>query len=212
MSFVTSRMPSSTAKPLIALLVIALLAGCAGRAPAPEGERAEGQWNDQEDRLEALDTWDLIGKASLRTPQDSTSANLDWNQTAHYYRLLISGPFGSGRSTLEGREGRFSLTTAEGRFEAKTPEALMEEQLGWSLPVSSLSDWIRGLPAEQSEHRLEEDALGFPATLQQDGWTIDYRDWTRVEDLWLPRRLVMEYDELRVVLVVTDWQPQFDGD
>lgn len=212
MPLVIPRMPSPTAKPLIALLIIALLAGCAGRAPAPEGERASGQWNAQEDRLKALDTWVLIGKASLRTPEDATSANLDWNQTPHYYRLLISGPFGSGRSTLEGREGRFSLTTAEGRFEAETPEALMEEQLGWSLPVSSLSDWIRGLPAEQSEHRLEKDTLGFPATLQQDGWTIDYRDWMRVEGLWLPRRLVMEYDELRVVLVVTDWQPQLDED
>ncbi|MBS9402017.1 lipoprotein insertase outer membrane protein LolB [Halomonas sp. TRM85114] len=198
------------AKRITTLLIIALLAGCAGRAPAPEGERASGQWKSQQDRLEALDTWVLIGKASLRTPQDATSANLDWSQTLYYYRLLISGPFGSGRSTLEGREGRFSLTTAEGRFEAETPEALMEEQLGWSLPVSSLSDWIRGLPDEQTEHRLEEDSLGFPATLQQDGWTIDYRDWTRVEGLWLPRRLVMEYDELRVTLVVTDWQPQLD--
>ncbi|SFU87020.1 lipoprotein insertase outer membrane protein LolB [Halomonas korlensis] len=212
MSFVTPRMPSPTVKPLIVLLIVALLAGCAGRAPAPGGERASGQWSAQKDRLEALDTWVLIGKASLRTPEDATSANLDWNQTSHYYRLLISGPFGSGRSTLEGREGRFSLSTAEGRFEAETPEALMEEQLGWSLPVSSLSDWIRGLPAEQSEHRLEKDALGFPATLHQDGWTIDYRDWMRVEGLWLPRRLVMEYDELRVVLVVTDWQPQLDED
>jgi outer membrane lipoprotein LolB len=210
MPFVTPKTTFSTAKLLTTLLIVALLAGCAGRAPAPEGERASGQWNAQMDRLEALETWVLIGKASLRTPQDATSANLDWSQTPHYYRLLISGPFGSGRSTLEGREGRFSLTTAEGRFEAETPEALMEQQLGWSLPVSSLSDWIRGLPAEQSEHRLEEDRLGFPDTLQQDGWTINYRDWTRVEGLWLPRRLVMEYDELRVTLVVTDWQPQLD--
>ncbi|MDI5922093.1 lipoprotein insertase outer membrane protein LolB [Halomonas sp. LR5S13] len=195
---------------LIPLLALALLAGCAGRAPAPEGERAAGQWEDQAERLAELDTWVLVGKAGLRTPEDSTSANLDWSQHPHYYRLLISGPFGSGRSTLEGREGRFSLTTAEGRFEAETPEALMEEQLGWSLPVSALSDWIRGLPADDTPHRLEEDELGFPLRLEQDGWEIEYRDWERVADLWLPRRLVMAYDDLRVTLAVTDWRPALD--
>ncbi|MGM0983812.1 MAG: lipoprotein insertase outer membrane protein LolB [Pseudomonadota bacterium] len=195
---------------LYPLVVLALVTGCAGREPAPEGERSEGQWQAQAERLAELDTWVLVGKVGLRTPEESTSANLDWSQHSHYYRLLISGPFGSGRSTLEGREGRFSLTTAEGRFEAETPEALMEQQLGWSLPVSALSDWIRGVPAEDSAHRLEEDELGFPLRLEQDGWEIEYRDWERVADLWLPRRLVMTYDTLRVTLVVTDWRPALD--
>ncbi|SEK57873.1 lipoprotein insertase outer membrane protein LolB [Halomonas daqiaonensis] len=195
---------------LIPLFVLALLAGCAGRAPAPEGERAAGQWQAQAGRLAELDTWVLVGKVGLRTPEESTSANLDWSQHPHYYRLLISGPFGSGRSTLEGREGRFSLTTGEGRFEAETPEALMEQQLGWSLPVSALSDWIRGLPADNSAYRLVEDDLGFPLRLEQDGWEIEYRDWERVVDLWLPRRLVMTYDDLRVTLVVTEWRPTLD--
>ncbi|APE29878.1 outer membrane lipoprotein LolB [Halomonas aestuarii] len=195
---------------LILLLALTLLAGCAGRPPVPEGERAAGQWEAQRQRLADLDTWMLVGKVGLRTPEDSTSANLDWSQHPYYYRLLISGPFGSGRSTLEGREGRFSLTTAEGRFEAETPEALMGQQLGWSLPVSALSEWIRGLPAEGSAHRMERDDLGFPRRLEQDGWDIAYRDWTRVEGLWLPRKMVMTYDTLRATLVVTEWRPALD--
>ncbi|MFO8044467.1 MAG: lipoprotein insertase outer membrane protein LolB [Halomonas sp.] len=203
--------PRLLARPLIPLLALMLLAGCAGRTPLPDAERNAGQWQDQVERTEALDTWTLIARVGLRTSQDGTSANLDWSQHPHYYRMLLSGPFGSGRSTLEGREGRFSLSTAEGRFEAETPEALMEEQLGWSLPVGALQDWIRGLPGTGSDYRLEQDALGFPQRLEQDGWEIDYRDWTRAESLWLPRRLVMTYGDLRVTLVVTDWRPVVDG-
>ncbi len=202
--------PRHTLRLLSLLLALALLAGCAGRGPVPDGERTAGQWQDQAERLEALDTWMLAGKAGLRTPEESTSANLDWSQHPHYYRLLISGPFGSGRSTLEGREGRFSLTTSEGRFEAETPEALMEERLGWSLPLGALSDWVRGLPADDSGYHLEEDSLGFPQRLEQDGWEVEYRDWTQVEALWLPRRMVMHYGDLRVTLVVTDWRPVVD--
>ncbi|PWV83067.1 lipoprotein insertase outer membrane protein LolB [Halomonas sp. A11-A] len=202
--------PRSLTTLLIPLLALLLLAGCAGRTPAPDGERAAGQWQAQAERTEALDTWILVARVGLRTSEEGTSANLDWSQHPHYYRMLLSGPFGSGRSTLEGREGRFSLTTSEGRFEAETPEALMEEQLGWSLPMGALQDWVRGLPGSQSDYRLEEDELGFPQRLSQDGWEIEYRDWSLAEGLWLPRRLVMTYGDLRVTLVVTDWRPVVD--
>nr|WP_290988327.1 lipoprotein insertase outer membrane protein LolB [Halomonas sp.] len=190
----------------IASLTLLLLAGCAAQAPMEEGGRQAGQWERQQADVEAFDTWTLIGKAGLRTPQESQSANLDWSQHPHYFRMLISGPFGGGRSVLEGREGRFSLTTGEGRFEAETPEALMEEQLGWSLPVSAMPDWVRGLPGDHASYQLETDELGYPLHLEQDGWEIDYRDWNEVEGLWLPRRLIMNYDDVRITLVVNEWR------
>jgi len=185
---------------------MAALAGCASQAPVDESGRQAGQWERQQAEVEAFDSWTLVGKAGLRTPQENTSANLDWNQTPYYFRMLISGPFGGGRSVLEGREGRFSLTTSEGRFEAETPEALMEEQLGWSLPVRAMPDWARGLPGDHASYQLETDELGFPSFLQQDGWDIDYRDWEQAEGMWLPRRLVMNYGDVRITLVVNQWQ------
>ncbi|WFE72516.1 lipoprotein insertase outer membrane protein LolB [Halomonas sp. M1] len=188
----------------IALLA---LAGCASQAPVDESGRQAGQWERQQADVEAFDTWTMVGKAGLRTPDESTSANLDWNQHPHYFRMLISGPFGGGRSVLEGREGRFSLTTSDGRFEAETPEALMEEQLGWSLPVSAMPDWVRGLPGDHASYQMETDELGYPNFLQQDGWEIDYRDWEQVEGMWLPRRLVMNYGDVRITLVVNQWRP-----
>ena len=83
----------------------------------------------------------------------------------------------------------------------------MEQRLGWSLPVSSLTDWVRGLPADDSDFEMTDDELGFPASLEQDGWEIDYRGWKDVNGTWLPNRLVMTYDDLRATLVVNQWQP-----
>ncbi|BCB07285.1 outer-membrane lipoprotein LolB [Vreelandella venusta] len=200
-----SRCSRST-RLLLAGIALLTLAGCATQTPVDDGGRQAGQWERQQADVAAFDTWTLVGKAGLRTPQENTSANLDWNQHPHYFRMLISGPFGGGRSVLEGREGRFSLTTSDGRFEAETPEALMEEQLGWSLPVRAMPDWVRGLPGEHASYQLETDELGFPNHLQQDGWEIDYRDWEQVEGMWLPRRLVMNYGDLRITLVVNQWQ------
>lgn len=190
----------------IAGFTLLLLAGCASQSPVDESGRQAGQWERQYAEVEAFDTWILVGKAGLRTPQENVSANLDWNQTPYYFRMLISGPFGGGRNVLEGREGRFSLSNSDGRFEAETPEALMEEQLGWSLPVSAMPDWVRGLPGEHDSYQLETDELGFPSHLAQNGWEIDYRDWEKFEGMWLPRRLIMNYDDVRITLVVNQWQ------
>ncbi len=197
---------------LLALfLTLALLAGCATQAPTPEPPRERGDWSAQADRLQRLERWNLAGKVGLRTPDDAVSANLDWTQTPRRYRMLISGPFGSGRNVLVGTPGGVTLTNSEGRFRARTPEQLMQEQLGWSLPISALDAWVRGLPAPGIAHDIDSDERGFPSQLRQSGWTIDYRDWRWVpalaQGVWLPRRLVMTYGDLRATLVVNRWQP-----
>ena len=198
--------------PLLAGL--ALLAGCATQAPTPESPRERGDWSAQLDELKSLERWRLAGKVGLRTAQDATSANLDWYQMRYHYRMLISGPFGTGRSVLEGSPDGVTLTTGDGRFSAETPEQLMQEQLGWSLPISALDSWVRGLPAPIVAHEMQADEHGFPKRLRQAGWTIEYRDWTWAPELrgglWLPRRLVMTFDDLRATLVVNQWRPLED--
>lgn len=203
----THRSPARWWQPLAALTLVAWLAGCASQAPAPDVPRQPDDWQRQQQDLAALDTWTVAGKVGLRTPEDSRSANLDWSQAPDHYRMLISGPFGAGRSVLEGRQGSVSLTTGDGRFEASSPEALMQQQLGWSLPISALDYWVRGLPAPNRPHAQTDDELGFPKTLRQDGWNIAYRDWTYAGSLWLPSRLIMTYDDIRAVMVVNQWQP-----
>ncbi|WP_192036547.1 lipoprotein insertase outer membrane protein LolB [Halomonas sp. YLGW01] len=196
----------------IVLIALALLAGCAARAPAPTGSAERGPWQDQVDRLEALSSWTLAGKVGLRTPDENTSANLDWRQRPHYYRLLISGPFGAGRTTLEGTAQEVTLTNGEGRLSANSAEALLEQALGWSLPVSSLDHWIRGLPAPEGNVEREVDALGYPTRLIQSGWTIDYGGWMPAGDLWLPRRLDMQRPGIEATLLITIWQPETERD
>ncbi len=70
--------------------------------------------------------------------------------------------------------------------EAQSPEALLEEQLGWKLPVSHLVWWVRGLPAPDSKSRLGLDNDSRLATLEQDGWQVEYLSYTEQNGYWLP--------------------------
>ena len=192
---------------LISLLaVLMLLSGC---AVSPPQERPCGRWETQRPKTEALQRWTIAGKVSLRTPQQNDMANVDWQQQApDHYRIMISGPFGLGRNTLEQQGDRAMLSNSKGTFQAASPEELMQQQLGWSLPISSLYYWARALPAPHQPYHMTSDACGYPATIDQLGWHIEYGQWTFADGYWLPSRMKMYYGQLTATLLFKEWSPE----
>ncbi|UVJ44791.1 lipoprotein insertase outer membrane protein LolB [Pseudomonas sp. LS1212] len=190
---------------------IALLAGCAALGPreALEGQGNRQQWREHKEQLSQLDGWQINGKVGIRAPKDSGSGTLFWLQRQEYYDIRLSGPLGRGAARLTGRPGQVVLEVAnQGRYEAHSPENLLEEQMGWKLPVSHLVWWVRGLPAPDSKSRLTLDSDSRLANLEQDGWSVEYLSYTQHKGYWLPERLKLHGRDLDVTLVVKDWQPR----
>ena len=162
---------------LVVFSLIAVLAGCAGfgARESVEGHGSPALWSAHKQQLTQLDGWQINGKVGIRAPKDSGSATLFWLQRQDYYDIRLSGPLGRGAARLTGRPGSVLLEVAnQGRYEAPTPEELLGEQLGWSLPVSHLVWWVRGLPAPGSKSRVTLNGDSRLANLEQDGWKIEY--------------------------------------
>ncbi|WP_166363876.1 lipoprotein insertase outer membrane protein LolB [Pseudomonas akapageensis] len=196
---------------VITFTLIALLAGCAAFAPreALEGKGNPQQWRDHKAQLSLLDGWQINGKVGIRAPKDSGSGTLFWLQRQDYYDIRLSGPLGRGAARLTGRPGNVVLEVAnQGRYEAPSPEDLLEEQLGWKLPVSNLVWWVRGLPAPDSKSRVTLDSDSRLSNLEQDGWSVEYLSYIEQKGYWLPERLKLHGRDLDVTLVVKDWQPR----
>ncbi|MBA1280364.1 MULTISPECIES: lipoprotein insertase outer membrane protein LolB [Pseudomonadaceae] len=195
---------------LIPALVL-LLAGCAGLGPQEsiEGPGNKEDWTTHKARVSEIDGWQISGKIGIRAPQDSGSGTLFWLQRQDYFDIRLSGPLGRGATRLTGRPDAVALEVAgQGRYEAESPEALVESQLGWQLPVSSLLWWVRGLPAPDSRSRIALDANGRLANLQQDGWDIQYLGYSEEGGYALPSRIKLAGRDLQITLVVKDWQPR----
>ena len=191
--------------------LIALLAGCAGLTSreAVEGRGDRQQWQAHKARVAALDGWQINGKVGIRAPKDSGSGTLFWLQRQDYFDIRLSGPLGRGAARLTGREGNVMLEVAnQGRYEAESPEALLEEQLGWRLPVSHLLWWVRGLPAPGSKSRVTLDENSHLARLEQDGWKLEYLSYAEQKGYRLPERIKLHGTDLDITLVIKDWQPR----
>lgn len=196
---------------LLALSLITLLAGCTGLTSREslQGQGDPQRWAAHKTQIGTLNGWQISGKVGIRAPKDSGSGTLFWLQRQDYYDIRLSGPLGRGAARLTGREGKIILEVAnQGRYEAESPEALLEEKLGWRLPVSHLQWWVRGLPAPDSRSRVTLDASSQLAHLQQDGWDVEYLSYAEQNGYSLPERIKLHGDNLDVTLVIKDWQPR----
>ena len=191
--------------------LITLLAGCAGLTSreSVEGQGDPQQWQTHKAKVSALNGWQISGKVGIRAPKDSGSGTLFWLQRQDYYDIRLSGPLGRGAAHLTGREGNVLLEVAnQGRYEAESPEALLQDQLGWRLPISHLLWWVRGLPAPDSRSRVTLDADSQLARLEQDGWQLQYLSYVEQNGYRLPERIKLHGTDLDITLVIKDWQPR----
>jgi outer membrane lipoprotein LolB len=167
---------------------------------------------EHQQQLQAIADWQLQGKLGVRTPDENGSASVKWTQEMANYQLSLSGPLGQKRMIITGTPGKVRLEqTGEPAQEARSPEALLKKQLGWTLPVTQLAYWVRGVPAPKSRiTRIEQNDDGLIAFLQQGGWLVtysNYQDQTFNDTtLALPGRIIAEYEDVRLTLVIRQWQ------
>jgi outer membrane lipoprotein LolB len=143
-----------------ALAAAALLAGCAVM-PSVFPSR------------DALESFRLEGRFSVRQDEQNHSGRLDWRHTADGDELLLSSPFGQGIAEIVATDGQATLRLNDGRvFAAPDTPSLTERVLGYRLPLGLLCDWVRGRAA--GAEVIERDAPGRPLRLRFEDWRLEY--------------------------------------
>jgi len=169
-----------------------LAAGCAVPVPRPADAQLEKLWSAHAAALRPVSYWDVRGRLAVRTDSRGGQASLAWRREAGRHSIQLNGPFGSGavRVTQDSQGAR--LRDAENRvFEAANAEQLVALYTGWNLPIANLDWWLRGLPVPEQPSSHELDDAGRLRLLQQQGWTVHYQEYMRVELLDLPSRLIL---------------------
>jgi outer membrane lipoprotein LolB len=181
-----------SARALFISLCPVLCLSCAAPAPRPPDELLERMWQTRTAVLSPLSYWELRGRLAVRTNGHGGQASLAWQRAADHHSIRLNGPFGSGlvRVTQDAQGAR--MQDADNRlYEAASAEALLYQYTGWQLPIASLEWWVRGLPVPGPGSRRELDASGRLHTLHQQGWDVQYEDYTGFDGFELPSRLTL---------------------
>ncbi len=191
---------------LASVLLVLLLAACAGQQPRPP---AAASWEEHTAHLRELTNWTAEGKLSLRTPQQSESASIRWRQEGDITQLRISGPLGVAATSLH-IDGK-TLTIHQGEEISTrdlTDTTALERETGWNLPLLALPHWVKGLPAPGIDIK-DMKAGPDPALLQvlwQDDWEIHYEAYANYGKFTLPTRMYIQRKDTTVRLIIRNWQ------
>ena len=144
---------------------------------------------------------------AVRLEDDAWSASLYWTQDRHDFNMRIVAPLGQGTVEIKGNPEAVQLRTMEDQvLTDQDVERLMRENLGWPLPVHSLSYWIKGLPEPgASPETLILDDQGRITDLTQSNWRISYVGYTRVDGHDIPNRITLQREGLRLRLSINHW-------
>ena len=167
----------------LVLFSILFLGGCAAQQLITEADKLH-DWRVHQSKLAGLNQWVLRGRIAIRVDKEGWTATLHWRQQQNSYSLRLIAPLGQGSYELTGNDRTVTLRTADNRVVyADNPEMLLQQNLGWQLPVS-----------------------GRARDISQAGWRVTYSDYMISKGYELPEKLTMQHEKLRIRLVIQDWE------
>ncbi|MBX9869536.1 MAG: lipoprotein insertase outer membrane protein LolB [Burkholderiaceae bacterium] len=156
----------------------------------------------------------LNGRLTIRYTQNdkeqSITANFEWQQDPSNTEITLISPTGQIVAKIEQNASGARLQQAnQPPHYAANMEALLRSQLGWSLPVAGLRDWLQGYTknADQSYRSVppEDDAR-----LEADDWQLRYASWAREQGAAHPKRIDLyrndsQAGEIAIKILIDQW-------
>ncbi|MBH0020137.1 outer membrane lipoprotein LolB [Pseudoalteromonas sp. SWXJ133] len=188
---------------LILFMFFLLLGGCAHQI-----DTKTTLYDDWKPHLAAQKTWQVEGKLAFISPEERQSANLNWQQTTNSNNLILTTFIGtrilSLKQTANGAELEFD---GDEYFDTNAAE-LLKRLTGFTLPVDNADNWLKGTIDDQS---LVVDELGrAKQVLWFDNagkkWQIDYGTYVQNAGYWLPTKLTLKHQQIKIKIQLYDWQ------
>lgn len=198
-------MPAARALRALALLsTLVLLAACAHLPPPATAPVAT--WNELRTALLARQHYQFTGRLAVAANGEGFSGGIDWQQHAAESAVRLRGPLGVGALQLRYDGRALMVQTADGQsVGGAMAETLLHDSLGFDAPLASLAYWLRGCDDPSSAADTTLDDQQRLATLKQQGWQVSYDGYERHGALWLPQRITLQRDAVRLKLLIQTW-------
>ena len=170
-------------------LSIGWLSGCASfydsKVEHPENYHQPVQIDDH---------YNISGRFFIKAREKNYYGNFTWQRESAHDVLDFMSPIGTTVARIEVESTIASLSTGGKTYTGNSLAQMMEQQLGFSLPLSYMHYWLQGIPLANYpvQNRLDS---GF----SQLNWKIEYLRW---QDLNHPQIVQLSNADLRIKLFI----------
>ena len=207
---------TGTSRYFLILASAILLTACTSLSDTPVTEESHQIWAKRQQQLEKIDAWEIQARTAIFEKKEVHQVGFSWERELDQFILMIQAPFGQGvfrveSNTPNGETGTVKLTMPDGKvYFNHSAEAMLTQIFGWSIPVTGLKSWIKGMPQTAGTYSFELYGDGRLKSLKQQGWVINYLDYFSDNEtgLGLPKKMYLKHPDLALKIVIDRWQPQ----
>jgi outer membrane lipoprotein LolB len=191
--------------------VVILSTGCASLHQTPARSEQSLSIKAANNRL-YKEQIQISGRITVQYQQAGKPQNLpgsfEWEQNADGIRINLLSPLGQTLARItQNQQGATLEQNGKDTRQASDLNQLLQDTLGWPLPVAGLRDWLQGYVA------IDGKALAAlkteDQTVESQGWKLRYATWH--EDPGFPKRIDLQRyteqaGEVSIRIVIDQWK------
>jgi outer membrane lipoprotein LolB len=193
---------------LVAFGFAAIMQGCASIAKPETSINIASLklYQQHQENLKTIERFTLKGRIGVQTEGKGFSGSLIWQHNSADDDIELYSPFGGQVASIKRTSDKVTLEDAKGNsISASDAETLTQNTLGWQLPLNGLSAWSLGRPTSSPILDSSWDEFGHLSTLKQDGWDIEYQNYSEQNGHFLPSKIVLKSNKVNLKLLVENW-------
>lgn len=161
-------------------------------------------------RLTAITEYTVQASVGIKTPDESVSGNLTWQQhSTEHYKARLANFFGISLFELTNDAQGSSILVRGERYQAVDTSSLLWQLAGWSMPLDDMPLWLKGIPGAEAS-AVEYDDFGRVQAFQlvdSTGiiWQLRYQSFF-ADALALPQKIKLSSDDTTIRFYIRSWQ------
>lgn len=188
-------------------LLAALVSACSTLPQQQPVQPPAAVYADHLGTIKNISNFAMSGRMAVLTENKGFSGSMRWHHHEEGDDIQFFSPLGGQLGSLSKNADGVTLTTSsQNTVHADDAETLTQQTLGWSLPMTGLSDWMLGRPTDGDVEILAWDTSGNIIRMRQNGWDIEYPVYQMADEKSLPGKIIMKSPKLEFKLVVERWQ------
>jgi outer membrane lipoprotein LolB len=187
-----------------------VLTACSITPPKGPGKSPDSpQWRQHQQEVRSLNQYQTRGAFAYLSDQQKVYARFFWQQTGQdRYRLLLLNPLGSTEMELIAQPGTAQITDNKGqKYTGTDAEEMIGKLTGMPIPITSLRQWILGLPGDATDYKLDDQYRLSQVNYSQNGknWKVVYGGYDSNSKPALPSSLELTEGSQRIKLKMDNW-------
>lgn len=121
----------------------------------------------------------------------SLTANFEWLQTESDTTVTLLSSLGQTIATI--KQNAVGASLQQGKEALRTApdvDTLLNETLGWPLPMAGMRNWLQGYTVNQQGKRVAIPSQD--QSLNADGWQLHFVSWQQESEQIYPKRIDLQ--------------------